>query len=401
MSLHKSLKIAAIVAIIFTLTVLTSTPGEAGIWEWLTGQQDSLIPIHDPGNTVKQAEQEETPASTARPITSYKLVENSAKLVDNVITRPLTAITPAALKPSQEEEARYVTQWVRIPTTRYFPQLERNEKTGLTHVVMKPCTSESWQLRRVPVTTARPVFPQLVPSFPLLRPCDANTPLLGRILNPLLAPGCGGCIIPQKSAAHPTPAQPGTSSPADLRPTLDPNTLVPDSDTGGGLEIRNRPVDGPPEGESSENDSEAPAEEAPAEEVPAEEAPAEEAPAAEEETGSVLRQPAINPPAAREIPGQKELSREPVDARPDKDAAAPYKLQPIPDTNRLPRINPAEAPRLIDPQDKTAARPIAVPQLTPVSIPTPRSSLVRVTAVVPVSKAIRTLDDSGWIRQGK
>ena len=49
MSLHKSLKIAAIVAMIFTLTILTSTPGEAGIWEWLTGQQDSLIPIHDPG----------------------------------------------------------------------------------------------------------------------------------------------------------------------------------------------------------------------------------------------------------------------------------------------------------------------------------------------------------------
>ena len=387
MSLHKSLKIAAIVAMIFTLTILTSTPGEAGIWEWLTGQQDSLIPIHDPGNTVKQAEQEDTPASTARPITSYKLVENSAKLVDNVITRPLDAITPAALKPSQEGEARYVTQWVRIPTTRYFPQLERNEKTGLTHVVMKPCTSESWQLRRVPVTTARPVFPQLVPSFPpFLRPCDANTPLLGRILNPLLAPGCGGCIIPQKSAGHPTPAEPGTSSPADLRPTLDPNTLVPDSDTEGGIEIRNRPVDGPPEGESSENDSEA---------------PAEEVPAAEEETGSVLRQPAINPPAAREIPGQKELSRESVDAKPDKDAAAPYKLQPIPDTNRLPRINPSEAPRLIDPQDKTAARPIAVPPLTPVSIPASRSSLVRVTAVVPVTGEIRTLDDSGWIRQGK
>ncbi len=392
MSLHKSLKIAAIVAMIFTLTILTSTPGEAGIWEWLTGQQDSLIPIHDPGNTVKQAEQEDTPASTAKPITSYKLVENSAKLVDNVITRPLDAITPAALKPSQEGEARYVTQWVRIPTTRYFPQLERNEKTGLTHVVMKPCTSESWQLRRVPVTTARPVFPQLVPSFPpLLRPCDANTPLLGRILNPLLAPGCGGCIIPQKSAGNPTPAQPGTSSPADLRPTLDPNTLVPDSDTEGGIEIRNRPVDSPPEGESSENDSEA----------PAEEVPVEEAPAAEEETGSVLRQPAINPPAAREIPGQKELSREPVDAKPDKDAAAPYKLQPIPDTNRLPRINPSEVPRLINPQDKTAARPIAIPQLTPVSIPTPRSSLVRVTAVVPVTGAIRKLDDSGWIRQGK
>ncbi|MFP6614601.1 MAG: hypothetical protein VB835_19995, partial [Pirellulales bacterium] len=66
---------------------------------------------------------------------------------------------------------------------------------------------------------------------------------------------------------NPTPAQPGTSSPADLRPTLDPNTLVPDSEIEGGIEIRNRPVDGPPEGESSENGNEAPAEEAPAEEA--------------------------------------------------------------------------------------------------------------------------------------
>ena len=48
-----------------------------------------------------------------------------------------------------------------------------------------------------------------------------------------------------------------------------------------------------------------------------------------------------------------------------------------------------------------AARPIAIPRLTPVSVPASRPSLVRVTAVVPASGTIRKLDDSGWIRQGK
>ena len=48
MGVNKSLKIAVITAMTFLLAVLTSTPGNAGLWEWITGEQDSLIPIYDP-----------------------------------------------------------------------------------------------------------------------------------------------------------------------------------------------------------------------------------------------------------------------------------------------------------------------------------------------------------------
>ncbi len=414
MGVNKSLKIAVITAMTFLLAVLTSTPGNAGLWEWITGEQDSLIPIYDPATSpdAEKVEPAARPEKAATPIISNKLVENSNKLVENVITRPLNMVTPEAFKPTKEGQTRYVTKWVRVPTTRYFPQLERNEKSGLTHVVMKPCTSSSWQLRRVPVTSYRPVLPQILPTFPqILRPCDENAPLLGRILNPLLAPGCGGCIIPRLGSENPTPAKAATEA-EHQRPSLDPGTLVPDSETEGGIEIRNRPVaketDG---GDKSEEEAEAESstpEDKPSEsdtpaDAPAAEQPAGEEEAASEETSSVLEQPAIEPPKEKKVPGQKEpVKEEDADeTKPEKEAAAPYKLQPIPDANRLPRINPAEAPRVLDPRDKTAATPITVPRLSPVSVAAQGTPAVRVTAVVPATGTIRKLDDSGWVRREK
>ena len=415
MGVNKSLKISVIAAMTFLLAVLISTPGNAGLWEWIIGEQDSLIPIHDPAASpdAEKVEPVVTPEKAATPIISNKLVENSSKLVDNMITRPLNMVTPEAFKPTGEGQTRYVTKWVRVPTTRYFPQLERHETSGLTHVVMKPCTTSSWQLRRVPVTSYRPTLPQILPTFPqvlptfpqVLRPCDKNAPLLGRILNPLLAPGCGGCIIPQLGTDKPTPAKAAAEA-EHQRPSLDPGTLVPDSETEGGVEIRNRPVDKEKDGgdkgeEEAGAESNAPDEKPSEKDTPADEQPAAEEEAASEESSSVLEQPAIEPPEEKKVPGQKEPVKEEDAKNPEKEAAAPYKLQPIPDANRLPRINPAKAPRVLDPRDKTAATPIAVPRLSPVSVATEVTSAVRVTAVVPVTGTIRKLDDSGWVRREK
>ena len=402
MGVNKSLKFAVITAMTFLFTVLISTPGEAGLWEWLTGQQDSLIPVYDPGVSARKAE----PVAAAEQ-TSSRIISN--KLVENVITGPLDIITPEVFKPKVEGQTHYLTKWVRVPTTRYFPQLERSEQTGWTHVVMKPCTSYSWQLRRVPVTSYRPLLPQILPAFPqFLRPCDENTPLLGRILNPLLAPGCGGCIISQRSS--PTPAKTGLE--ANRLPKVDLGTMKQDREAAGGLEIRNRPDDGAAEaeaGNSSEDeaagdaDAETPEEAAAEEPEAADETPPAEGEAAAEEINSVLEEAAIEPPEEKKVPGQKDPVQE-QDAgedKPENEAAAPYKLQPIPDANRLPRINPAKAPRVLDPRDKTASTPITVRRLIPVSVPAPGSPVVRVTAVVPATGTIRKLDESGWVRLGK
>ena len=111
MGVNKSLKIAVITAMTFLLAVLTSTPGNAGLWEWITGEQDSLIPIYDPAASpdAEKVEPAATPEKAATPIISNKLVENSNKLVENVITRPLNMVTPEAFKPTTEGQTRYVT----------------------------------------------------------------------------------------------------------------------------------------------------------------------------------------------------------------------------------------------------------------------------------------------------
>jgi hypothetical protein len=287
---------------------------------------------------------------------------------------------------------------------------------------MKPCVTSTWQLRRIPVTSYRPIFPAL------LQPCDEATPLLKRIFNPLFAPGCGGCDIPKILSGTPTPAAGGPKA-KDTRPSLNPNKVQPDSEAVDPIEIRDNPLeDGSAasgsEEEADPEDSEAEAAEstkegedaaeadkseesadtAPADEPkPDSKEPSDDPGATKKESSSVLKQPPIEPPTKNKVPGQEEIED---DKDADGNTAVPYKLQPIPDTNRLPTVNPADAPQLIDSRDKTAFLPIVPARLTPVSLapaslPTRSSSVVRVTAIVPISKTVRRLDDSGWIRVGK
>ena len=447
MSVKKSFKLLAIAAMTLVFSILASTPSQADVWDWLAGRQSSLIPYYDP-----DAASTSTDGDTSAEDSVKTIVGNN--LLDNVIPRPLRSITPQGLVPSQQTRTSYVTRWVRVPTTRYVPQWERNEKSGWTELRMKPCVTSTWQLRRIPVTSYRPIFPAL------LRPCDEATPLLNRIFNPLFAPGCGGCDIPQT----PTPTAGGLKA-KNTRPSVNPNKVQPDSEAEGSIEERRLgPGDGSAasgseeadtegsESEGSESEgaeseaaeseaaeseaaesewilrgsraaeseaaesteegedaaeadkSEESADTAPADEPkPDSKEPSDDPGAAKKESSSVLKQPPIEPPTENKVPGQKDLED---DKDADGNTAVPYKLQPIPDTNRLPTVNPADAPQLIDSRDKTAFLPIVPARLTPVSLapvslPTRSSSVVRVTAVVPISKTVRRLDDSGWIRVGK
>jgi hypothetical protein len=406
----KSTKVTVITALGLMLVVSAATTARADIWDFISGRQSSLIPVHNP------AEESADSAAASSTRTVYKPVPLTTTLGD-AVAAPLRLLTPSTSNGQQAGEY-YTTRWVKVPTTRYVPQLQRNADTGWTQVVMKPCTSYTWQLRRVRTTDYRPLVPSLFGPA-----CQNNQPFLARLLNPILAPGCYGCDVPASGSGAPTPSAGG----ADRQPSLDPNLVQPDTESD--LDLRKPPIPddaSPAEGEESTEDaadsegtdSEAadsegtkePAAEADAaadaedatdkdEAAGAEEKPEVDKPASDDGTRSVLKQPPIEPPKQNKVPGQEkaEEDKKAADGTEDK-SAAPYRLQPIPDNNRLP-ADPASVPELIDPRDKTAAQPIPSANFTATQRqPAAGSQVVPVTAVRPVSLPVRKLDSGGWVR---
>ena len=52
----------------------------------------------------------------------------------------------------------YRTNWKQVPVTQYRAQTSSDPCTGCTVTCMRPCTSYTWQMQRVPYTTYRPVY---------------------------------------------------------------------------------------------------------------------------------------------------------------------------------------------------------------------------------------------------
>ena len=52
----------------------------------------------------------------------------------------------------------YRTNWKQVPVTQYRAQTSSDPCTGCSVTCMRPCTSYTWQMQRVPYTTYRPVY---------------------------------------------------------------------------------------------------------------------------------------------------------------------------------------------------------------------------------------------------
>jgi hypothetical protein len=61
--------------------------------------------------------------------------------------QPVVPVAPVAVAAPQ---VRYRTTWVRVPTTSYRPVVTYDPATGWPATGMQPCTTYTWQLRRVP-----------------------------------------------------------------------------------------------------------------------------------------------------------------------------------------------------------------------------------------------------------
>ena len=58
-------------------------------------------------------------------------------------------------------QTSYRTVWAPVPVTQYRTTTSTNPNTGLPITCSRPCTSYTWQARRVPYTAYRPVYQQV------------------------------------------------------------------------------------------------------------------------------------------------------------------------------------------------------------------------------------------------
>ena len=98
-------------------------------------------------------------------------------------------------------QVAYRTVWQPVPVTTYRRTVSYNPSSGLPMTCTQPCTSYTYQARRVPYTSFRPVYTQV--------PVTNGTS------------GCNSC---QTTVAPPATATPYYQSPAASQPAFTPST---------------------------------------------------------------------------------------------------------------------------------------------------------------------------------
>ena len=163
---------------------------------------------------------------------------------------------PPPMVANYTPQVRYRTTWVPIPVTQYRPVMAMDPGTGCPTTGLQPCNSYTWQLRRVPVVSYRPIYscwsrglfapaappmvaPAVAPTDPCGVPltCAPSQPYYPGMPGATLVPG-PAMTLPGSPTLAPGPATtvPGTApgvnvvpspSPADIPPSLSPSAIQP------------------------------------------------------------------------------------------------------------------------------------------------------------------------------
>ena len=181
-------------------------PSDAGLCDWLLGRS-------------------EQPVSVNRPVLAQPYCPTAA-----------APVAPCAPQMSQQTVVRYVPQtcfrsrWVRVPVTVYIPANSVDPRTGRAVLCMRPCTTYTWQVRRVPYVAFRPVhLPVAAGGAAVCGPSVVGPGHYGGAYQggvdglPRALPASPAALPP--AALPPDPnGSPGTE-PADIPPRLDPQEL--------------------------------------------------------------------------------------------------------------------------------------------------------------------------------
>ena len=342
-------KIRAGVLIVWGIATLGATPNSAD-----AGLLDRLFPLRAQRRAQRQALRQAQRLSEAT--TAYYPVTTAVGRNGRVCGQPVQQQVVVRYMP----QVRYRTVWASVPVTVYRPTTSSNPATGCTVTCMRPCTTYTWQARRVPYTAYQPLYTTyttvaVTTPAPVILGGQYSTAsytqggafALGYANGSAFSPsgsigvGCSGCapaasstVVPYSgpfvqtpppasstlipmAPANPAPLRPVPGAAADRAPTLAPRDLP-------GAQ-RGLPTNGSnTETESSTRDDAG--------------------------TNPSTGAPSANSASPFDGSGALNTTTGPTKGN-------PY-LKPIPDPNRRQNSWKSDGvPRLLDPRDQTALRP--------------------------------------------
>lgn len=145
--------------------------------------------------------------------------------------------------------SRYRTAWTRVPVTSYRPVASIDPNTGASVTVLQPCTTYTWQLARVPVSTLRPTA-YAVAYAPQATATSSGYYSAATVAQPAIGSGCASCATGGATYAAPSSAPyaaPSTGGPtyaAPASPSAAP--AVPAGPAGSVGPAETAPADRPP-----------------------------------------------------------------------------------------------------------------------------------------------------------
>ncbi len=281
----------------------------------------------------------------------------------------LAAAAPCATCPTAPRAVGYFPQpsyrtvWHRVPVTSYRPTTAF-DAAGQPITALSPCTTYTWQARRVPAASGggflSRLFGRRQNQAPILLPVTA-----GGVAQPATVCAPQNAVISPSLPASRYPGAPGTSfpggstirDPADVPPSLDPSTYPPPPGT---PTVREGSVDS--------------------------------------------RRPALGDTAVSTARSTQEASSAPAAASPGPDRDALFNLNPVPAPSaERDAQKPFNPPRLLNPRDKSAAVNgppagafvlVSWPESPAASAAVVPASASQPVATPPAAPARRT--DSGW-----
>ncbi len=352
-------------------------------------------------------------APAAYPMTAYA---PAAPIVANYApTYPAANLAPLGYGPGYLPRyiavPSYETTWGQVPVTQYRPVTTVNPLTATPQVSLQPCTTYEWQARSVPYSAFRPIRGLFGSTYYANPPAAVAVPTYSSA--PYVAPAYGytapgyayslpSTVLPDATTSASTPACcPPTSTPSSN--TLNYGLGYPDQTPS----TSNAPSAGFPD--SGSTGPTAPLNSEPANQRPSLRGDLEVAPSAS------IRAPgrpnyaasidAGSPPEIYADPQTKNVDDNPRagnkfpwgTSNAGGESASPRsQAQPIPDPDKAePGTRSITPPRLLNPNDRTVARPLSS-QVVPAvwSNTEPRPMPQRPTA--PKSTRRPVMDDSGW-----
>lgn len=315
-------------------------------------------------------------------------------------------------------QTAFRTVWASVPVTSYRTTTSYNPATGLPITCTRPCTSHTWQARRVPYTTYRPVYSTVPVTTAGLCGTTSYSPGIASTTVPGYTPGtavttalppapagsCNGCSVPAPSAfAAPSVSAPAFSAPSATSPAYSAPSAVPYSPAPyPSASPAPYPSASPapyPSASPAPYPSTGPSAVAP---VPADQPPSLTPGALQPVPQSSMPSGALRPSqssgygGSAPLPGHSYIN----EAGSQQGGSPPTdsRLRPLPDLDRQPMDLDADGvPRLLNPRDQTAARPIRHAWSNPISWPKGKSIRTAVAVETDhVAPPVGQWDDSGW-----